>query len=262
MTLFLVLYISTYLLMHAYGFYHVFRSLQFGRRFMIPAGLFSIFMVLSPIIVRVAERNGLEMVPRMLAYGGYSWMGILFLFIIVAAFFDFFATFKWLFLKLLGKPADMSRQYLRQRFVAQLFLVLAIYGYGLYEANQIIPIQLTITSPKISPELGKIRIVQISDVHLGLIVREKRLARILDKVVEAEPDILVSTGDLVDGQLNDLTSVVQMLGQINPPYGKRVGEVKKLGGLYRRLGDALKKRAPGATAGLRPGGAGRRAAAG
>ncbi len=35
---------------------------------------------------------------------------------------------------------------------------------------------------------------------------------------------------------------------VNPPYGKRVGEVKKLGGLYRRLGDAFKKRAPGATA--------------
>jgi putative N6-adenine-specific DNA methylase len=35
---------------------------------------------------------------------------------------------------------------------------------------------------------------------------------------------------------------------VNPPYGKRVGEVKRLGGLYRRLGDVFKKRAPGATA--------------
>ena len=35
---------------------------------------------------------------------------------------------------------------------------------------------------------------------------------------------------------------------MNPPYGKRLGDVKKLGGLYRRIGDALKQRAPGATA--------------
>jgi len=35
---------------------------------------------------------------------------------------------------------------------------------------------------------------------------------------------------------------------VNPPYGKRVGDVKRLEGLYRRLGDAFKKRAPGATA--------------
>ena len=35
---------------------------------------------------------------------------------------------------------------------------------------------------------------------------------------------------------------------MNPPYGKRVGDVRKLGGLYRKIGDALKRRAPGATA--------------
>lgn len=35
---------------------------------------------------------------------------------------------------------------------------------------------------------------------------------------------------------------------MNPPYGKRIGDVTKLGGLYRRIGDALKQRAPGATA--------------
>ena len=35
---------------------------------------------------------------------------------------------------------------------------------------------------------------------------------------------------------------------MNPPYGKRLGDVSKLGGLYRKIGDALKQRAPGATA--------------
>jgi putative N6-adenine-specific DNA methylase len=34
----------------------------------------------------------------------------------------------------------------------------------------------------------------------------------------------------------------------NPPYGKRVGDVEKLFGLYRRFGNSLKKQATGATA--------------
>jgi putative N6-adenine-specific DNA methylase len=34
----------------------------------------------------------------------------------------------------------------------------------------------------------------------------------------------------------------------NPPYGKRVSEVERLYGLYRRFGDSLKKQATGATA--------------
>jgi putative N6-adenine-specific DNA methylase len=35
---------------------------------------------------------------------------------------------------------------------------------------------------------------------------------------------------------------------VNPPYGKRQGEVEKLFGLYRRFGDSLKNQATGATA--------------
>jgi len=57
-------------------------------------------------------------------------------------------------------------------------------------------------------------------VHLGLIVRESRLEKILAKVQEAEPDLIVSTGDLVDGQLNNLTELGKMLEQVNPPFGK------------------------------------------
>ena len=36
----------------------------------------------------------------------------------------------------------------------------------------------------------------------------------------------------------------------NPPYGKRVGDVDRLGAFYKRFGDQLKKKAQGATAWL------------
>ncbi len=75
-------------------------------------------------------------------------------------------------------------------------------------------------SPKISPESGRIRIVQISDVHLGLIVREDRLRSIAAAVKKAGPDILVSTGDLVDGQISRLNDLAEMLGEITPRFGK------------------------------------------
>jgi len=66
----------------------------------------------------------------------------------------------------------------------------------------------------------KLTIVQISDVHLGLIVRRNRLKRILEKVKEANPDILVSTGDLVDGQIDNLNGLADMFNEIEPPLGK------------------------------------------
>jgi predicted MPP superfamily phosphohydrolase len=65
-----------------------------------------------------------------------------------------------------------------------------------------------------------VRIVQISDVHLGLLIREPRLARILEKVTAASPDIFISTGDLVDGQTDSLNGVGNLLREIKAPLGK------------------------------------------
>jgi hypothetical protein len=108
----------------------------------------------------------------------------------------------------------------RRLMTIQIVLVLAIYGYGLFEARDIRLERVEIVSPKIPASPGRIRIVQISDVHLGLIVREGRLRRILAKIEEAHSDILVSTGDLVDGQLNHITKEATLLAGITPPLGK------------------------------------------
>lgn len=79
---------------------------------------------------------------------------------------------------------------------------------------------IEIASPKIPKNSGRIRIAQISDVHLGLIVQEERLNRIIARIKEINPDILVSTGDLVDGQLNHLITEAGLLVAVKPPLGK------------------------------------------
>lgn len=80
--------------------------------------------------------------------------------------------------------------------------------------------KVEIRSPKIAPSVGRIRVVQISDVHVGLMVREKRVESILQAVKGAQPDLLVSTGDLVDGQVGELIGLVEMFRAVNPRYGK------------------------------------------
>ena len=97
-------------------------------------------------------------------------------------------------------------------------VVANLYGYR--EAQKIRTEHVTIQSAKIPPQIGKLRIVQISDVHLGLIVHGERLSRMLAAVRDAQPDILVSTGDLVDGQLDHLYRSVDLLKSISPRYGK------------------------------------------
>ncbi|HXW68303.1 MAG TPA: metallophosphoesterase, partial [Dissulfurispiraceae bacterium] len=105
-------------------------------------------------------------------------------------------------------------------FMVALIISLLIALYGYFEAKGIRTERIVIRTPKISRELGLIRIVQISDVHLGLIIREDRLSRILAVVKKAGPDMLVSTGDLVDGQVGRRNGLAVMLREITPRYGK------------------------------------------
>jgi hypothetical protein len=107
-----------------------------------------------------------------------------------------------------------------QAFVLPFLISLGITAYGYFEAKNIRIEHITIESGKIPESSGKIRIVQVSDVHIGLIVRNERLQRIVEEVKKLEPDIVVSTGDLVDGQLNNLVEPTMLLQGINPRYGK------------------------------------------
>lgn len=220
MLLFLTLYFSTYLLMHCYAYIHAWRSLRFDRKVMVPLAAWTILMILSPIIVRLAEREGYEAIPKLLAYVSYSWMGLLFIFLTVAFLYDTGNICRWGYSRVRGEKRTVSALSRRRSLYARFTLVLAIYCYGLYEANQIRTEYLVIPSPRITSQQEELRIVQISDVHIGLIVRNSRLEKILSRVREADPDVLVSTGDLVDGQLDNLDQLAEALADIEPPLGK------------------------------------------
>ena len=60
-------------------------------------------------------------------------------------------------------------------------LSVLIASYDYFEAKNIRTERIIVKSYKIPEEIGKLKIVQISDIHLGLIVREKRLKRIIEE---------------------------------------------------------------------------------
>jgi predicted MPP superfamily phosphohydrolase len=108
----------------------------------------------------------------------------------------------------------------RYAFYAALVLSLLVTVYGLFEAVHIRTERVTIKTAKIPESIGRLKIAQISDVHLGLLVREGRLRRITEAVNAEKPDILVSTGDLVDGEIDDLAGLAAVLRDVHTPYGK------------------------------------------
>jgi predicted MPP superfamily phosphohydrolase len=79
---------------------------------------------------------------------------------------------------------------------------------------------VTIPSAKIAPGTPPLRILQVSDIHLGLLVGERRLRGILSRVREARPDLVVATGDMLDAVGDHLDPLAAMWREIAPPLGK------------------------------------------
>ncbi|XP_032218413.2 transmembrane protein with metallophosphoesterase domain [Nematostella vectensis] len=68
--------------------------------------------------------------------------------------------------------------------------------------------------------LNETRIAQISDIHLGPTVGKSQLDKIVNKVVEAEVDIVVITGDLIDSGEPSLKLAASPLSRIRARFGQ------------------------------------------
>jgi predicted MPP superfamily phosphohydrolase len=219
-TLFLFTFFLLYGGMHFYAFIKARAALAFGFQTSIYVAVFMAIMLFAPFIIRVSERAGFEVFARLMSYIGYTWLGVLFLFTSASLAIDIYRVI----LHASGFVLRRDFSYLivsdKYAFLIPLIIAIMTATYGYFEAKDIRTEKITIRSPRISASLGSLRIVQISDVHIGLIVGEDRIERMLQAVRKAKPDILVSTGDLVDGQMDALSGLAELLKEINPKYGK------------------------------------------
>src|SRR5512138_2488096 len=88
MSLFLLTFFVLYGGMHYYGYRKLVAAFPMPTPIAVCLILFMAVLVCAPILVRLAERNGLETLAVLLAYAGYSWMGLLFLFCVASITID------------------------------------------------------------------------------------------------------------------------------------------------------------------------------
>jgi predicted MPP superfamily phosphohydrolase len=201
MSFFLITFLSLYGGMHAYAFVRLRGTFSTGLPITVTLATWMVLMTVAPLLVRMAEGAGLERTARVMAWPGYIWMGSLFIFCALLATADILRLAAWLSHRIFSTAIP---GYLTAAVSCEIVLFLAVLAscYALYEARSVRTDQVTVTTDKLPPAVRSIRVVQISDVHVGLLFRETRLESVLQAVRSAQPDILVSTGDLVDGRLS------------------------------------------------------------
>lgn len=218
MTRFLLTFLSVYSLIHAIFFLRL-RVLLVGRAFSQAVALcFFLLMILAPIGVRLLERSGHEVLARYAAWIAYPWMGFIFLSFMAFLLAGVFSLLSRLINALLHTHIPTLAG--PGATLAIIGIVLAVCVYGYFEARDIRIERITIKTAKLPENVERVKIAQISDVHLGLLVRAKRLKSIVEKIQSENPDILVSTGDLVDGTFHKADKINGLMLQLRPPLGK------------------------------------------
>jgi predicted MPP superfamily phosphohydrolase len=217
MLLFLLCYLLIYGGAHFYLLGRLARAYQLGVPYPALLLALALFGVLAPILVRLLEHYAQEGAARLIAYLGYFWMGFFFLFLSATLALDLVRGGLWLAGWLSHRALVPADSWL---ISVALACALAASIYGLFEARNVRVERVTLQTPKLSREAGRVRIALVSDVHLGVLVGRDRLKRILDAVRREEPDLLLCSGDLVDGQRDGLRSRDAEFREVAPRLGK------------------------------------------
>ena len=215
MIIILLIFLCLYGGLNFYAFFRAISIFHFSGTTEVIIIILLFFLILAPVIIRFTEKLHLGTLARSIAYVGYLWMAFVFLFFFLNITFDT-ARYVFYFFCQSGRNVLLKNIF----FSLAVFLSFIFVVYGFFDAQRIRVKRLEVYTDKLLPNNGKIRIVQISDVHIGLIIRDKRLKVILDLVKDEKPDILVSTGDLLDGELSYVMPEAKQLAEIKPMYGK------------------------------------------
>jgi hypothetical protein len=196
--------------MHVYGLRKLWAAVPHSPGLAFALVLVGILLTFSPLVVWFLEKRNWHPATAAAAWVSYTWMGYLFLFVCGGVLFDLARALA----KLLGLGWPTSEAG-ALGFVALLALAALVYGF--VEARQLCVEEVTIATPK--RVSGQLTIVQLSDLHLGAMRGARFLDRVVAKLHEIKPDIVVATGDLVDGQGDNLGALAARLRAYTPALG-------------------------------------------
>lgn len=158
----------------------------------------------------ITKRNFKEKFKKLLCcFDRIAGLYILYLFILFLTFLLLDALCSFINVKFL--PIEI--------FISALVLALIILVFGIIQANIIQTVYLKIYSEKLSPNLSPLRIVQITDLHLGLWAGESFLKKIITKINQLNADIVVVTGDLLDGVSREKKIDLSLFCELKTTFG-------------------------------------------
>ncbi|HMU41463.1 MAG TPA: metallophosphoesterase [Pseudomonadota bacterium] len=204
--------------LHLYVYLRVTRTLPFAdpkTLKVVFSCLFALLWLSFPL-----ERLVPTSVSTPLLWISYSWLGSLILLVSAYVGSDLFRLLLHGVSPALPVDNDRRTWLFRVADVAALGVGTSLSGFSLFQGvRKPIVRNVQVTLDKWPQSLLGFRIVQLTDVHIGPMLRKDWLADIVKRVLALSPDLIVITGDLVDGSVQQLRHHVAPLADLRAPHG-------------------------------------------
>lgn len=180
--------------------------------------LLFVFLALMLGLLLLRRREFYSALPDFVPWVAYTWLGFT-----VIALGCFLAYDGLRLLLLLAKFATghvVLPWLAPQRFTpVVLLLALAVSGYAMFEARNVAVRRLEIRTDKYLGGRDKLRVVAVSDLHIGETVGPGDVAKWAEMIRAEEPDLLVVVGDIIDTDMSRRDAEARLLRSIPTTYG-------------------------------------------
>lgn len=106
------------------------------------------------------------------------------------------------------------------RSAGLVLLALVLGAYGTWQSLRVPDVRtVEITLSKLPRNLDGFTIVQLSDIHIGPFLKEKWLRGVVQKTNALSPDLVVLTGDMIDGSPDELKDDIAPLAELRARHG-------------------------------------------
>ena len=146
-----------------------------------------------------------------------GWLfGAFILLVVLVLFKDLVSLLFWL-LRIVGAPLKPLR--IPHWGLILPLVALLLSGFGVWQAVRIPEVNtVEILLPRLPQKFDGLRIVQISDLHASKLFQGHWVSRVVDTTNALNPDLILITGDLIDGRsekrINDVASLRKLKARL------------------------------------------------
>lgn len=222
--LFFTIVATTWIGIHLYLYRRVASTFDFGSRarlaLKVGLVLFGFLYLLGRFLqTRVDPFLGAVVLWPGALYLGFFSIGVPLLFL-----FDLIFTLPSVLLTRVGlwsNPGTVDAKKVARCALALIGVATALVGsYGVFQAwaGPVVR-EVEVPLKGLRPAMDGVRVVQITDLHVGGLVTHGYLVRVLDLVASLGPDLVVITGDLTDEKEGGDGEVLRRIAALKARYG-------------------------------------------